>query len=164
MDETKKDPIAVELGRRGSLKGGPARAKVLTGEERAKIAMKAAEARWGTRCSDCKRKLHHTTKGNYAWVGNVIYAEVKGKKEVIHASQFCLACAFGLSFIDNTNLKSWGITEHPWKEYQYQMNPDYVEPAERVKELEKQVDKLNAELIRLRNPTSDFNAANLGIK
>ena len=37
---------AAELGRRGGLKGGKARAEKLTKEERAAIAKKAAEARW----------------------------------------------------------------------------------------------------------------------
>ena len=40
-----KDPLAVELGRRGGLKGGKARAKTLSAEERATIARKAAKAR-----------------------------------------------------------------------------------------------------------------------
>ena len=42
-----KDPLAVELGRRGGKKGGPARAKKLTPEQRQEIARKAARARWG---------------------------------------------------------------------------------------------------------------------
>lgn len=41
-----KDPAAVALGRKGGLKGGKARAKTLTPEQRADIARKAAEARW----------------------------------------------------------------------------------------------------------------------
>lgn len=41
-----KDPAAVELGRKGGLKGGKARAKKLTAKERSDIAKKAAEARW----------------------------------------------------------------------------------------------------------------------
>jgi hypothetical protein len=41
-----KDAAAVSLGRRGGLKGGKARAKVLTAEQRAEIAKKAAAARW----------------------------------------------------------------------------------------------------------------------
>ena len=43
-----KDPLAVELGRRGGLKGGAARAAKLTAEQRRAIARKAAAARWGT--------------------------------------------------------------------------------------------------------------------
>ena len=42
-----KDPAAVALGRKGGLKGGTARAKKLTAEERSEIAKKAAKARWG---------------------------------------------------------------------------------------------------------------------
>jgi hypothetical protein len=41
-----KDPAAVELGRRGGLKGGKARAERLTPEKRIEIARKAANARW----------------------------------------------------------------------------------------------------------------------
>jgi hypothetical protein len=41
-----KDPAAVELGRKGGLKGGKARAKSLTAEQRAEIARIAASARW----------------------------------------------------------------------------------------------------------------------
>jgi hypothetical protein len=41
-----KDPAAVELGRRGGLKGGRARADKLTPEQRAATAKKAAQARW----------------------------------------------------------------------------------------------------------------------
>jgi hypothetical protein len=41
-----KNPAAVELGRRGGLKGGPARAKKLTKEQRSESARKAAQARW----------------------------------------------------------------------------------------------------------------------
>lgn len=37
---------AKELGRRGGLKGGPARAKKLSPERRSAIARKAAEVRW----------------------------------------------------------------------------------------------------------------------
>lgn len=41
-----KDPLAVELGRRGGKKGGLARAKKLTAEKRREIARNAAIARW----------------------------------------------------------------------------------------------------------------------
>ena len=44
--ERVKDPAAVELGRRGGLIGGKARAAKLTAEERSQIARKAAAARW----------------------------------------------------------------------------------------------------------------------
>jgi hypothetical protein len=42
----KKDPAAVSLGRRGGLKGGPARARKLTPEQRSESARKAVQARW----------------------------------------------------------------------------------------------------------------------
>ena len=41
-----KDPLAVELGRRGGLKGGKARAQRLSPAKRKAIAKKAAKARW----------------------------------------------------------------------------------------------------------------------
>ena len=41
-----KDPAAVSLGRRGGLKGGPARAEKLSKKRRAEIAKKAAKKRW----------------------------------------------------------------------------------------------------------------------
>lgn len=41
-----KDPLAVELGRRGGLKGGRARAASLTPEQRREIAKTAAKKRW----------------------------------------------------------------------------------------------------------------------
>lgn len=44
--EDKRDPAAVELGRKGGLKGGKARAEKLTPEQRREIAQKAAAARW----------------------------------------------------------------------------------------------------------------------
>ena len=44
-----KSAAAVELGRRGGQKGGPARARKLTAEQRAAIARKAAQARWAQR-------------------------------------------------------------------------------------------------------------------
>jgi hypothetical protein len=42
----KKDPLAVELGRRGGLKGGKARAEKLSATKRKQIAKKAIKARW----------------------------------------------------------------------------------------------------------------------
>jgi hypothetical protein len=42
-----KNPAAVELGKLGGLKGGPARAKKLSPERRREIARKAAQTRWG---------------------------------------------------------------------------------------------------------------------
>lgn len=46
MDEALIKQLAKELGRRGGLKGGHARAKSLTAKERKDIARKAAQARW----------------------------------------------------------------------------------------------------------------------
>jgi hypothetical protein len=43
----RKNPHAVALGRKGGLKGGPARRDKLSAEERAASARKAARARWG---------------------------------------------------------------------------------------------------------------------
>jgi len=42
-----KNPHAQALGRLGGLKGGAARAKKLTPEQRSEIAKKAAAKRWG---------------------------------------------------------------------------------------------------------------------
>ena len=44
--QRKKNPAAVALGRMGGLKGGAARAKALTPEQRSEIARKAAQSRW----------------------------------------------------------------------------------------------------------------------
>ena len=43
---SEKDPIAVELGRRGGKKGGRARMDGLSQDERKALALKAAKARW----------------------------------------------------------------------------------------------------------------------
>lgn len=45
-EQSEKNPAAVALGRLGGLKGGAARAKKLTAEERSEIASLAAQARW----------------------------------------------------------------------------------------------------------------------
>lgn len=47
LNEDGKNAAAVALGRKGGKKGGPARAKALTKEQRSEIAKKAAAARWG---------------------------------------------------------------------------------------------------------------------
>jgi hypothetical protein len=41
-----KNPAAVELGRKGGLKGGKARAEGMTSEQRRQAAKRAANARW----------------------------------------------------------------------------------------------------------------------
>ena len=47
-----KNPHAVALGRLGGQKGGKARAKALSREQRKSIARKAAQARWRSRKGD----------------------------------------------------------------------------------------------------------------
>lgn len=49
MKKSTKLAAAVELGRRGGLKGGKARAKKLSAEHRSVIARMAAETRWANR-------------------------------------------------------------------------------------------------------------------
>jgi hypothetical protein len=44
-----KDPAAVALGRKGGLKGGPARAKKLGKKKLSEIGKKMAESRWKNR-------------------------------------------------------------------------------------------------------------------
>jgi len=44
--EDKRNPAAVELGRKGGLKGGKARAAKLTQRQRRESARRAAKARW----------------------------------------------------------------------------------------------------------------------
>jgi hypothetical protein len=46
-----KNPAAVALGRLGGLKGGKARAKKLSPEDRVRIAQQAAKTRWAKRKS-----------------------------------------------------------------------------------------------------------------
>ena len=43
-----QNPAAVALGRLGGKKGGKARAKALSADQRSKIAQKAAKARWAS--------------------------------------------------------------------------------------------------------------------
>lgn len=44
-----RNPAAVELGRKGGLRGGRARAEKMTAEQRSEAAKHAAQARWGKR-------------------------------------------------------------------------------------------------------------------
>jgi len=46
VNAKRKNPAAVALGRLGGKKGGPARAAVLTPEQRSESARKAVRARW----------------------------------------------------------------------------------------------------------------------
>jgi hypothetical protein len=50
----RKNPAAVALGRLGGLKGGKARAAVLTPERRIEIAKQAIAARWARAKSETK--------------------------------------------------------------------------------------------------------------
>jgi hypothetical protein len=50
--EQQKNPHAQALGRLGGLKGGAARAKKLTKEQRSEIARKAAATRWAKKKTD----------------------------------------------------------------------------------------------------------------
>jgi len=52
--EDHRDPMAVELGRRGGAKGGQIRAAKLDAAQRVAIARRAAQARWA--------KKRHTAK------------------------------------------------------------------------------------------------------
>ncbi len=51
QDQSGKDPHAVALGRKGGLKGGPARAKKLGKKKLSEIGKKMAAARWKGRKS-----------------------------------------------------------------------------------------------------------------
>lgn len=46
-----RDPAAVERGRKGGKKGGPARRDSMTPEQRSEVARRAAEVRWRSRGS-----------------------------------------------------------------------------------------------------------------
>jgi hypothetical protein len=50
--DQEKNPAAVELGRLGGKKGGPARARSLTAAQRTEIARRAAASRWRGRSPD----------------------------------------------------------------------------------------------------------------
>jgi hypothetical protein len=52
MGKRRKNPHAVELGRRGGLAARRRRMELLTGEQRSAIARRAAQARWGTKKPD----------------------------------------------------------------------------------------------------------------
>ncbi|TXT23653.1 MAG: hypothetical protein FD138_3199 [Planctomycetota bacterium] len=53
-EQPKKNPAAVALGRLGGLKGGTARALVLTKKQRSEIAQKAAMSRWAKKKKTAK--------------------------------------------------------------------------------------------------------------
>lgn len=52
LPDSGKNKKAAESGRAGGKKGGAARAKTLTAEQRHHIAVKAAQARWKKRVDD----------------------------------------------------------------------------------------------------------------
>ncbi len=55
MDGTPVEPVSPKSKRAaGGKKGGPARARSLTAEQRRQIAEKAARARWKLECARCK--------------------------------------------------------------------------------------------------------------
>jgi hypothetical protein len=60
-----KDAAAVELGSRGGKKGGPARAKALTDEEREEIARKAANTRWKRDASPAPKSEELTLRDDH---------------------------------------------------------------------------------------------------
>jgi hypothetical protein len=58
----KKHPAAVALGRLGGIKGGQARAKKMTAEERSESARKAVQARW-EKARATKKSLSSASSG-----------------------------------------------------------------------------------------------------
>lgn len=63
MAKKKKNPYAVALGRKGGLKGGPARAANMTAEERSESARSAVLARWA-KVSHTKADSENEDKGH----------------------------------------------------------------------------------------------------
>jgi hypothetical protein len=57
QDQSGKDPAAVALGRKGGLKGGPARAKKLGKKKLREAAQMAARARWKRRESSAQESF-----------------------------------------------------------------------------------------------------------
>lgn len=55
-EQPENDGANKDYARRGGLKGGRARAKALTAEQRRKIAQKAAKARWAARAQQAKKE------------------------------------------------------------------------------------------------------------
>lgn len=51
---TRRNPHAVALGRMGGLKGGPARKRALTPEERSESARRAVLARWAKQKAEAR--------------------------------------------------------------------------------------------------------------
>ena len=59
VEDTKRDP-GTEANRKGGLKGGKARASILSPKQRKAIAKKAAGARWATRAAPAKKERQET--------------------------------------------------------------------------------------------------------
>ena len=57
MAKKRKNPYAVALGRKGGLKGGPARAAKLTPEQLSESGTKAVNARWAKYREEASKKL-----------------------------------------------------------------------------------------------------------
>lgn len=85
---TAKDPAAVNLGRRGGLKGGPARAAVLTPEQRSDAASKAARTRWSKSSvpqpRNCDVDGHHACE-HYA-------ALLEPLRKWVEDTEWCVVC------------------------------------------------------------------------
>ena len=96
-----KDPNAVALGRKGGLKGGPARAAALSREERRRIAQIAAKARWKTNIILCP--FCHTNKS--------LTVEILDKDWVCVTCELCGALGPGGKDRDEA-IKKWnGVVE-----------------------------------------------------
>jgi N6-adenosine-specific RNA methylase IME4 len=78
--EQHKDPLAVEFGRRGGLKGGRARAERLTADERSDISRRAAEARWSPRAEPVSMPVETPS--------TVITATSASVREALHGQRF----------------------------------------------------------------------------
>lgn len=72
-----KDPAAVALGRKGGLKGGIARARKLSPQQRSEIAKIAATSRWA---NDPNRKGHMATKWRKKLTRSDAQEKTKGAK------------------------------------------------------------------------------------
>lgn len=83
-----KDPAAVALGRRGGMKGGPARAAALSPERRSYLASKAARARWSKprvpKARRCEVDGHHACE-HYA-------ALLEALRRWVDDTEWCYVC------------------------------------------------------------------------
>jgi hypothetical protein len=70
-DQSKANKAARELGRRGGLKGGKARAERLTPEQRSEIARRAVEARWAKAGKEAIPQATHGSPDRPLKIGNV---------------------------------------------------------------------------------------------